>query len=181
MLDPLITSKTRIRLLVKFFSNPHTKAYLREIAEEFGESTNSVRVELNRLSEAKLLCSEPDGRTIKYSANEKHPLFPDIRQIISKFLGLDQIAQNIVSKLGEVDRALVIGDYAKGIDSGTIELVIVGESVDTKLLAELTAKAEKLIKRRIQPQVMGRAAYEAAREGNAERFRHPILVYSAEQ
>lgn len=174
MLDPLITSKTRIRLLVKFFSNPHTKAYLREIAEEFGESTNSVRVELNRLSEAKLLLSEPDGRTIKYSANEKHPLFPDIRQIISKFLGLDKIAQDIVRKLGDIDKALVIGDYAKGIDSGTIELVIVGRKVDLKLLQELSGKVEKLIHRKISAEVFSPETFEAEKE----KFRHPILVYA---
>ena len=50
MLDTLITSKTRIKLLMKFFMNPRTRAYLRELASEFGESTNSIRVELNRLS-----------------------------------------------------------------------------------------------------------------------------------
>ena len=52
MLDALITSKTRVRLLVKFFLNPTMKAYLRELASEFDESTNSVRLELNRLKEA---------------------------------------------------------------------------------------------------------------------------------
>ena len=59
MLDTLVTSKTRIKLLMKFFLNPGTRAYLRSLADEFGESTNSVRVELNRLSEAGLLGSEP--------------------------------------------------------------------------------------------------------------------------
>ena len=55
MLDTLITSKTRVKLLMKFFLNPGTRAYLRELASEFDESTNSVRVELNRLSEAKII------------------------------------------------------------------------------------------------------------------------------
>ena len=59
MLDALITSKTRVRLLVKFFLNPTMKAYLRQLADEFGESTNAVRVELNRLKEAGLLESGP--------------------------------------------------------------------------------------------------------------------------
>ena len=64
MLDTLITSKTRIKLLIKFFMNPGTRAYLRELALEFNESTNSVRVELNRLSKAKIITSENVGRTI---------------------------------------------------------------------------------------------------------------------
>ena len=66
MLDSLITSKTRLKLLIKFFMNPGTRAYLRELAKEFNESTNSIRVELNRLSDAKFLSSENAGRTIEY-------------------------------------------------------------------------------------------------------------------
>ena len=74
MLDTLITSKTRVKLLMKFFLNPGTRAYLRELAAEFGESTNSIRVELNRLSDAKIISSENVGRTIEYHANAEHSL-----------------------------------------------------------------------------------------------------------
>ena len=77
MLNTLITSKTRINLLLKFFLNPGTKAYLRELAKEFGESTNAVRVELNRLTEARILKSTNLGRKILYSANNRHNLFRD--------------------------------------------------------------------------------------------------------
>ena len=72
MLDSLVTSKTRIKLLLKFFINPHTKAYLRELAKEFGESTNAVRLELNRLTKANLLVSKNKGRTVMYNANTDH-------------------------------------------------------------------------------------------------------------
>ncbi|MDY0178946.1 MAG: ArsR family transcriptional regulator, partial [Synergistaceae bacterium] len=64
MLDSFVTSKTRIKLLLKFFINPDTTAYLRGLADEFGESTNAVRVELNRLSRAGILDSRAEGRTI---------------------------------------------------------------------------------------------------------------------
>ena len=82
MLDTLITSKTRIKLLMKFFMNPDIRAYLRELASEFGESTNSIRVELNRLSKAKLLSSKNAGRTIEYRANTKHTLFHEIHSLV---------------------------------------------------------------------------------------------------
>ena len=52
MLESLITSKTRLRLLIKFFLNIANKGYLNSLANEFGESTNSVRKELNNLSSA---------------------------------------------------------------------------------------------------------------------------------
>lgn len=177
MLDSLITSKTRIRLLVKFFSNPDTRAYLREIAEEFGESTNAVRVELNRLSEAKLLNSAPEGRTIKYTANTKHPLFGNITQIVNKYLGLDEIALNIVERLGNVERACVIGDYARGVDSGIIDLVIVGEDIDRVLLDDLSAKVERIINRKISRLVLSPDEFKNLQSKPGNRFEHPILLF----
>src|SRR5690554_7495677 len=58
MLDSLITSKTRLRLLVKFFVNANNHSHLRGLAEEFGESTNAIRKELNHLSQAGYLHKE---------------------------------------------------------------------------------------------------------------------------
>jgi hypothetical protein len=49
MLQALITSRTRIKLLLKFFLNSSNTSYLRDLAAEFGESTNAIRLELNHL------------------------------------------------------------------------------------------------------------------------------------
>jgi DNA-binding transcriptional regulator PaaX len=57
MIETLISSKTRIKLLLKFFLNSNTTAYLRSLEEEFGESTNSIRIELNRFEKAGFLAS----------------------------------------------------------------------------------------------------------------------------
>lgn len=163
MLESFITSKTRVRLLLKFFLNPGTSAYLRGLAEEFGESTNGVRVELNRLSEAGILESSDEGRTKVYRANEKHPLFPEIRRIVAKTVGLDRVVEQVVSRLGSVELALVTGDYAKGIDSGLIDLVLVGD-VDQPYLAELVKKAEAMIERKIRTLVLTREEYQKLEE-----------------
>ncbi len=149
MLDSLITSKTRIKLLTKFFLNPNTKGYLRSLADEFGESTNGVRVELNRLTEAGILESETEGRIKLYKANKQHSLFNDIHNIVKKFIGIDQIVEQIVGKLGDVQAAFITGDYARGIDSGIIDLVIVG-NINRNYLNQLVEKAEMLIQRRIR-------------------------------
>jgi hypothetical protein len=61
MLDSLVTSQTRIKLLKKFFLNSSTSAHLRGLESEFGESSNAIRVELNRFEDAGLLNSFPDG------------------------------------------------------------------------------------------------------------------------
>ena len=55
MIETLISSKTRIKLLLKFFLNSNTTSYLRSLESEFGESTNAIRVELNRLENAGML------------------------------------------------------------------------------------------------------------------------------
>jgi hypothetical protein len=153
LLDSLITSKTRIKLLLKFFSNSETQAYLRGLADELGESTNAVRVELNRFTKAGLLETSNDGRTKLYQANTKHTLFPELHNLVKKYLGIDQLIDNVLSKIGTIEVAFITGDYASGIDSGIIDLVIVGK-IKRDFLQQLLDKAEKMIKRKIRVLVL---------------------------
>ena len=153
MLDSLITSKTRIKLLMKFFMNPNTRGYLRGLSNEFGESTNSIRVELNRLNKADLLTSENSGRTIVYRANTKHPLFNEIHLLVEKYMGMNDIIDKIIKNLGDVRSAHLIGDYAKGIDSGLIDIVLIG-NIDLVTLDTLVQKRSIEIKRKIRTLVL---------------------------
>ena len=159
MLETLITSKTRIKILLKFFMNPNNTAHLRGLAEEFNESTNGVRVELNRLTKANLLTRVSEGRTIKYQANTNHSLFNDISSIVKKYIGIDTLIDVLLAKLGNVELALVIGDYARGIDSGIIDLVLVG-NVDREYLQVLIDKTEELIDRKIRPLILTKEELE---------------------
>ena len=163
MLESFITSRTRIKLLLKFFTNPQTTAYLRGLADEFGESTNGIRVELNRLSEAGYLESKAQGRTKLYRANTKHPLFTELHRIAAKALGIDQLVEHVVQRLGNVELAFITGDYARGVDSGLIDLVLVGD-VDQTYLTELVKKTENLIERKIRTLVLSKREYDALRE-----------------
>ncbi|WP_040481479.1 winged helix-turn-helix domain-containing protein [Mariniradius saccharolyticus] len=153
MLDSIVTSKTRIKLLLKFFSHDNS-GYLRSLAKEFDESTNSVRVELNRLTEAGLLQTEDDGKTKVYRANRSHPFFNEIRNMVSKFLGLDQLLEQVVSRLGNVEKAYIVGDYAQGVDSGTIDLILVGKEIDMVYLGFLVEKTYEKINRRVNVRVV---------------------------
>lgn len=82
MLETLISSKTRLKLILKFFLNNSTTAYLRGLEEEFGESSNAIRVELNKFEEAGLLNSEAEGNKKLYKANTKHPFYKDLHNIL---------------------------------------------------------------------------------------------------
>lgn len=82
MLENLITSKTRIKLLLKLFLNSQTTAYLRNLETEFGESTNAIRQELNRFEKAGLITSETEGNKKVFKANTGHPFFPEINKLL---------------------------------------------------------------------------------------------------
>jgi len=155
----LIASKTRINLIVRLFFNPATKAYLRELAKEFNVSTNSVREELNQLTKAKLLTYEKNGRNIFYTANTNHPLFPELKSMVSKVMGLDQVIDSILARLGDLEKAFIIDDYAEGKDTGIIDLVLVG-NINQYHLNDLSRKTERYIKRKIRSLVMTREEFE---------------------
>lgn len=150
MLETLISNKTRIKLLLRFFLNPEMRAYLRGLGREFGESSNAVRIELNRFENAGLILSEKEGNRKYYRANEEYPLFRDLQQIAMKHFGLDQVVEKVVRKLGEVKKVYLIGNMAKGQDAPIIDLVIISQNLDRVYLTELTEKAEKKVGRKIR-------------------------------
>ncbi|MFW6371196.1 MAG: ArsR family transcriptional regulator [Bacteroidota bacterium] len=154
MLEALITSKTRMKLLLKFFLNSNASSYLRNLSDEFGESTNSIRVELNRLEKAGLLQVQSSGNKKLFRANIRHPLFPDIQNIMMKHTGLDKVIAEIIENLGDIRKVYVTGDFAGGIDSKIIDLILVGE-IDRVYLIKLTAKVEEHINRKIRYAVFG--------------------------
>ena len=150
ILSILISSKTRIKLLLKFFLNSANKAYLRGLAQEFGESTNAIRLELNKLEGAGMLCSEYDGNKKYFSANQEHPLFSDIQNIVRKYVGIDQIIDQIVNDLGAIKKIYLTGDWAKGKESEVIDLCLVGHNLNKVYLLELIEKTEHLIGKKIK-------------------------------
>lgn len=149
MLNTLISSKTRIKLLLKFFLNSHTTAYLRGLESEFGESTNAIRIEINRFEQAGMLTSETVGNKKMYRANVEHPLFGEVHSILRKNIGLDRIVENVIKGLGDVDCVYLVGEFSKGIDSDIIDLIFVG-NIDKIYLLNLLEKAEALINRKIR-------------------------------
>ncbi|MEL6673314.1 MAG: ArsR family transcriptional regulator [Bacteroidota bacterium] len=149
MIETLISSKTRIKLLLKFFLNSNTTSYLRNLEGEFGESTNAIRVELNRFEDAGMLTSNMEGNKKVFQANVQHPLFKEVHSIVMKYVGLDKIVDFVIKRLGKVEKVYLAGDFAKGLDSKVVDLIFIG-NIDVKYLVELIAKAEPLINRKIR-------------------------------
>ena len=146
MLNSLITSKTRLRMLIKFFVNAANKGYLNGLANEFNESTNSIRKELNNLSDAGYLLKSKQNNRVIYNADIKHPLFKVLQKIVRQDLGLEEIVETVISRMGDVDKITLTGDYAKGIDSGIIEIVVIGD-VNNDYLENIKSKIKDKISR----------------------------------
>ncbi len=177
MLETLISSKTRIKLLLKFFLNYNTTAYLRSLETEFGESSNGIRLELNRLEDAGMLSSFNEGNKKMFRANRSHPLFGEIHNILLKTIGFDQVIETIIMRLGEVERVFVVGDFAKGVDSQIIDLVLIG-NIDKSYLISLVEKAEELIKRKIRYLIYQKEEFEKMALNGF--YKESLLLWSGE-
>ena len=149
MLNSLITSKTRLRVLVKFFIRAANKGHLNSLASEFGESTNGVRKELNKLKDAGYLVSNKEQNKVIYRANTKHPLYSVLQQLVKKHLRLDEMVETIVKRIGDVQKIILIGDYAKGIDSGLIEVLLIANDINKEYISELEKKLKNKIGRKV--------------------------------
>ncbi len=157
MLNQLITSKTRLRLLIKFFVSQANRGYLNGLASEFNESTNSIRKELNHLSEAGYLEKYKDNHKVAYKANVKHPMFEILQKVVYKHLGLEEIVDHVLNKMGEVKQIHLIGDYAKGLDSGKIEVLLVGIDLNSSYISSLETKIEGIIERKVKFYIANKA------------------------
>jgi len=148
------------------------------LAKEFNVSTNSVREELNQLTKTNLLNSQKDGRNVYYTANQSHPLFPELKSMVSKVMGLDHVIDGIVNRLGDLDKAYLIDDYAEGKDTGIIDLLLVG-NIDQYHLNDLSRKTERYIKRKIRSLVLSQEEYAGLLPELKKRPR--VLIWEAKK
>ena len=167
----LITSKTRIRILMRLFLNPLEKAYLRELSTEFNISSSQVKQELHQLHNAGFLESKKNGRQILYSANQSHPLFNELHSMVKKALGMDRILESILERLGDLEHAYLIDDYAEGKDTGIIDLILVGH-IDQENLIDLVRKTERYIERKIRTLALRPEEWDAM---HANLSKRPML------
>lgn len=145
MLDDLIISRVRVKVLTLFLSNPGTIFHVRDIVRKVEEEINAVRRELLHMEKAGLVAKEQRANRLFYAMRRDYPLYYELLGLIGKTsgLGLDIIKQK--SKLGKIKFAFISGRYLRGLPkrSGTdVDLLIVG----TVVLPELAQliKAEEM-------------------------------------
>lgn len=134
-------------MLIKFFISAANDGYLNGLANEFNESTNSIRKELNNLTGAGYLLKSKKNNRVIYNANTSHPMFDVLQKIVRQHLGLEEIVETVIERIGNVNQIALTGEYAKGIDSGNIEIIINGSKVNNDYLEIIKPKIKKKIGR----------------------------------
>lgn len=178
MIETLISSKTRIKLLLKFFLNSKNTAYLRGLEEEFGESTNGIRLELNKFEKSGFLRSFVEGNKKVFTVNTAHPLFNDLNKIILKMVGLEYVIDYIVERIGELEKVYLVGKLSQGQATDIIDLVLVGNKLNKTFLIEQIEKAEKKIGKKIR--YVNFTTEEFDLNKIKEPGMHPLLLWSKE-
>jgi hypothetical protein len=176
MIETLISSKTRIKLLLKFFLNSKNTAYLRNLEEEFGESTNAIRLELNKFEKAGFLASASAGNKKIFSVNTKHPLFPDIHRIIMKMTGLEYVVDYVLQRIGDLEKVYLVGKMSMGQTTDIIDLVLVGDNLNKSFLIEQIEKAQKKVNKKIRYVHYGTREFDLSKI--KEPGMHPLLIWS---
>lgn len=144
ILEDLIISRVRVKMLTLFLTNPGSIFHVRDIVRKVDEEINAVRRELAHLEKAGLLQKEQRANRLLYGFRRDYPLFHELTTIIGKTTGLgwDIIKQK--SKLGKIKFAMLSGRYVRGLPkkaASDVDLLVVG-SVVLPELAQLVKSEE---------------------------------------
>lgn len=162
MLNNLLSGKIRLQLLTKLLLNPASRVYLRGLEKDLGVSSNTVRLELNKLHHIHLIeVEEEETKTNvkQYRVNTTHPLYSSLRGIILQYIGLDKIVEQIIHKLGNVEKVYLTGDLAQGKNSMFVDLALVGD-IDKAYLYQLIEKVEPIINKKIRVGLFGSKEFD---------------------
>lgn len=146
MLEDLIISKCRVKLLQNFFAQPNELFYIRQLVRKTGEEINAVRRELSHLEKAGLLKKEGRGNRLYYWVETNYPLYGDLVALFAKTVGLGaEIIEN-KNKIGRVKLAMLSGRFARGLPTkeGGVDLLLVGEISIPELSKIIRAQEAKI-------------------------------------
>jgi predicted nucleotidyltransferase len=170
MLESLYITKSKIRrdLLTLFFTNPSQKYYLRELQRILGYSAGSIRRELSKFQKDTLFNTQKVGNLLYYSLNIKHPLFKELKSIVSKTVGVEARLRKTLSSIKKIKIAFVYGSFAAKREKGIsdIDLMIIGEP-DISYLNEKITKLEKKLIREINPTIYSLKEYKAKKKAKS--------------
>jgi predicted nucleotidyltransferase len=129
MLQMLLSSRVRAKILKAFFLSPGVERNAWELAQEFSESYSAVWKEMNRLERIGILTSEQKGNAKAYSINKLCPIESELRSIVMKTEGIGAILKAKLSAMGNVEKAFIYGSAASGKADqySDIDIMLIGD------------------------------------------------------
>jgi predicted nucleotidyltransferase len=167
MLNALYITKSLIRqdLLALFFTNPSQRYYLRELQRILGYSAGSIRRELLRFQADDLFNTDRVANLLYYSINTKHPLYKELKIIVSKTVGVEGSLKKALSPFKKIKIAFIYGSFAARREKAAsdIDLMIIGEPSISRL-NEKIRKLENVLKREINQTIYSLKEYRSKKK-----------------
>ena len=166
MLDKLFTSGIRADIMSLLFNSPEEKFYVREIARLVNKNPSGVKRELDNLNKMDLVTSEREGNLKYFKANRNSPLFPELKGLISKSLGLPGALKTIL-KASDVRTAFIYGPCINNTSLPKLNLFIVSDSNHfDKILGDI----EKRFGRKINYTVISESEYKTQKKSGDSKL-----------
>lgn len=170
MLEALYITKSKIRqdLLAVFFTNPSKKYYLRQLQRILGHSAGSIRRELLKFQKDGLFDTQKVGNLLYYTVNTRHPLFKELKSIVSKTVGVEGSLRSALSSIKKIKIAFIYGSFAARHEKGAsdIDLMIIGNPGISQLNEKIVV-LERRLEREINLTIYSPAEYRVKRNSKS--------------
>ena len=167
MLEKLFTSGIRADIMSLLFNSPEEKFYVREIARLVRKNPSGVKKELDKLEHMDLVASEKEGNLRYFKVNKNSSLFPELKGLIAKSLGLPGALKSVL-KASEAKKAFIYGNYTMDSNVPSLDLFIV---CDSNHLGKNLRDVEKRFGREIHYKVMRESEYKTKKRNGDRRLK----------
>lgn len=167
MLNRLLGSKLRAKLLGWLMMHPQERYFVRQITVLLGEDSTNVSRELTKLAGMGILIFQQQGRQKYYGVNRNHPAFAELRGLVLKTAGLRDVVRSVLSPLSDkINFAFIFGSFARAEDTADsdVDLLIVG-NIALKDVSAALGQASRQLGREFNPVIYTPAEFRSkARE-----------------
>jgi len=155
MLETLLGSKLRAKVLGWLFSHPDERYFVRQITNLVKEDSTNVSRELIRLERTGILISTAEGKQKYYQANRQSPLFDELHGLIVKTVGVADVLRSALTSAQErIKVAFIFGSFASGNERrrSDIDVIVVGK-ISFEQVVSLLSPTEEKLRREVNPVV----------------------------
>jgi predicted nucleotidyltransferase len=158
-LAELLSSRARAEIFRLLFSGTGEELHVREIERRSGLNDSTLRQELRKLARLDLVRSRRDSNRVYYRAKTENPLYPEIRNLVLKTLGLADVLKSALADK-RIRVAFVFGSVARGEEKAgsDVDLMVIGQ-LGLRDLSRFLSGIEEKIGREVNPYVLHEAEF----------------------